>query len=71
MDYKYFITSTSTSFRDAPDDIVSALHRMNWAGEKTDESGRFQEFNECLAVGYFEGCKMEVRKRCDKCFIND
>ena len=60
MHYKYVVASGSKSFKDAPATVISALHRLNWAGEKTDETGQFKMFNELLAVGYFEGSKMDV-----------
>ncbi len=58
MPYKYVVATESKSFGEAPDVILAALARLDWAGRKS--TADFKSFNELLAVGYFEGSKMGV-----------
>ena len=60
MPYKYVVEVDSKSFGGAPQPILDALQRLTWAGKRTVGDGTFREFNELLAVGYFEEGKMDV-----------
>ena len=57
MPYKYIMATESNSF-DKSTIITKALERMNWAGGETVKDGSFGGFNEVLAVGYYQGGKM-------------
>lgn len=61
LPYKYIVgQKESTSFSDAPGVFTEAIRRMTWAAKHVVGDG-LQEFNELLAVGYFQGSKMGVR----------
>ena len=60
MHYKYVVAVGSKSFKEAPLPVIDALHRLNWAAEHSVGGDQFKEFNELLAVGYFEGSAMNV-----------
>lgn len=62
MPYKYVVAVESKSFGDAPAGIIDALQRLTWAGKRTVQDGAFEEFNELLAVGYFQNGKMGVSR---------
>ena len=57
----YVVPQDSKPFRDAPDVIMKGLNRMTWAGRRTVTDGSFKDFNELLALGYFEKQKIGVR----------
>ena len=59
MPYKYVMAVQSTPFTQAPQPILAALQRLRWAGQRIGQT-REQEFNEMLAVGYFEDARMGV-----------
>lgn len=55
----------SRPFKDAPPVIISAITQLSSAGKKSvalggEAFGSFNEFNEMLSVGYFEGSHMGV-----------
>ncbi|KAI9715076.1 MAG: hypothetical protein M1812_006194 [Candelaria pacifica] len=59
MPYKYAVAIESKSFEDCCQAIRSARSRLNWAGRYVAGTSRqHQEFNELLALGYFE--KQEI-----------
>ncbi|KAI9795345.1 MAG: hypothetical protein M1835_005958 [Candelina submexicana] len=59
MPYKYAVAVQSESFDDCCQAIRSARSRLNWAGRYVAGSSRqHKEFNELLALGYFE--KQEI-----------
>lgn len=62
MPYKYVVAVDSKGFREAPKEILRALHRLTWAGEQSVTDGSFNKFNELLTVGYFEEQKMGVSR---------
>lgn len=61
MPYKFVVPQDSKAFKDAPDVIMNGLNRMTWAGRHTVTDGSFKDFNELLALGYFEKQKIGVR----------
>lgn len=61
MPYKFGVPQDSRPFEDAPEVIMNGLSRMTWAGRKTVTDGSFIDFNELLALGYFEKQKIGVR----------
>lgn len=61
MPYKFVVPQDSKAFKDAPAVILNGLDRMTWAGRKTVTDGSFVDFNELLALGYFEKQKIGVR----------
>ena len=54
MPYKYVVSVNSKGFRDAPSIIPKIVNRLLWAGKKVVNNGTFKNFNELLAIGYFE-----------------
>ena len=60
MPYKYIVSVDSKSFSEAHPTIMNVLHRLSWAAQKVVHDGSFTEFNELLAVGYFEDQRMNV-----------
>lgn len=61
MPYKYAVAVESESFEDCCQSIRSARSRLNWAGRYVAGSSRqHQEFNELLALGYFEKQAIDV-----------
>lgn len=62
MPYKYVVAVDSKSFREAPREVLRALHRLTWAGEQCVTDGSFRKFNELLTVGYFQEQKMGVSR---------
>ncbi|KAI9756288.1 MAG: hypothetical protein M1815_003872 [Lichina confinis] len=58
MPYKYIVSVDSKSFSEAHPTIMNVLHRLSWAAQKVVHDGSFTEFNELLAVGYFEDQRM-------------
>lgn len=50
----------SKGFSEAPHEILESVRRMTWAGKYFITDGSFVDFNELLAVGYMEKCKMGV-----------
>lgn len=60
MPYKYVVDVNSKPFCEAPQPIISALHRLSWAGQTTVTDGTFKPFNELLTLGYFEEQKIGV-----------
>ena len=54
MPYKYAAKSGTPSgaFSTAPDPVVAALGRLNWAAKKVVPDGSFQKPNEMLVIGY-------------------
>lgn len=61
MPYKFVVPQDSKAFKDAPGVIMNGLNRMTWAGRTTVTDGSFKDFNELLALGYFEKQKIGVR----------
>ena len=59
LPYDYDVKTDDTAFKDAPMLILDALQRLSWAG-KYAVGDDCKEFNEILAVGYFEEGKMDV-----------
>jgi hypothetical protein len=53
MPYKFIVATASRSFDGAARPITSTRSRLNWASKLIVE-GEHQEFNEVLALGYFE-----------------
>ena len=60
MPYKFVVPQDSKAFQDAPGVIMNGLNRMTWAGRKAVTDGSFKDFNELLALGYFEKQKIGV-----------
>ena len=60
MPYKYIVDVDSKAFAEAPGPIMRILHRLTWAGQQVVTDGTSAEFNELLAVGYFEDQRMNV-----------
>lgn len=58
MPYKFVVPQDSQAFKDAPEVIMNGLSRMVWAGRMAVTDGSFIEFNELLALGYFEKQKI-------------
>lgn len=63
LPYKYVVDVDSKGFSEAPKQILEGVRRMTWAGKYIVGDEAFKPFNELLAVGYFEGCKMGVRSK--------
>lgn len=61
MPYKFVVPQDSKAFKDAPGVIMNGLNRMTWAGRKAVTNGSFKDFNELLALGYFEKQRIGVR----------
>lgn len=62
MPYNYVVGhDNSTSMADAPVGIKEAVRRMTWAAKRNIADSDFINFNEVLAIGYFETMKMGVR----------
>ena len=62
MPYNYVVGhDNSTSLADAPAGIKEAIRRMTWAAKRNIADTDFIDFNEVLAIGYFETMKMNVR----------
>ncbi|KAG0650338.1 hypothetical protein D0Z07_3006 [Hyphodiscus hymeniophilus] len=55
--YKFSVKQVSRGFDQAPEVIFKTIKRLSWAGQVAvgNEHKPFQSFNECLAIGYFEG----------------
>jgi hypothetical protein len=66
MPYKYVVEVDSRSFAEAPPLVLNVLRRLSWAAREALGSEPMQQFNEMLAVGYFEEQKMNVRFRSKK-----
>ena len=62
LPYKYIVGVDCKGFSTAPKAIIAALQRLSWAGNRA-VSGDCKEFNELLAVGYFDQGKMDVSFR--------
>ncbi|KAI9843294.1 MAG: hypothetical protein M1837_006509 [Sclerophora amabilis] len=58
MHYEYYVDVPSRSFDDSCDAIRSARTALNWAGRYVVGNQHFHEFNELLALGYFERQRM-------------
>lgn len=58
MPYKFVVPQESKAFKDAPSVIMNGLNRMTWAGRKAVADDSFKDFNELLALGYFEKQKI-------------
>lgn len=54
----------SAGFKNAPKAILDTIRRLTWAGKHAVPAGEFKEFNELLAIGYFEGMSMGVSISC-------
>lgn len=54
MPYKFVVTVDSKPFKGAPQVIMDGLNRLTWAGKHTVGDATFLQFNELLALGYFE-----------------
>ena len=61
MPYKFVVSVNSKSFSEAPACIMNGLNMLTWAGRKTVTDGSFKDFNELLALGYFEKSHIGVR----------
>ena len=62
LPYNYVVGhDNSTSLADAPAGIKEAVRRMTWAAKRNIPDTDFINFNEVLAIGYFENMKMNVR----------
>lgn len=62
MPYNYVVGhDNSTSLADAPGGIKEAVRRMTWAAKRVVAHEEFVNFNEVLAIGYFETMRMNVR----------
>ena len=59
LPYKYILAVETRPFQDAPDALLKALQRLRWAGKHVGQSEE-EQFNEILAVGYYEQGKMGV-----------
>lgn len=59
MPYKFIAATESRSFDDACDAIKATRSRLNWAA-KYVAKGDHKEFNEVLALGYFEKQAIDV-----------
>ncbi|KAF2656445.1 hypothetical protein K491DRAFT_757547 [Lophiostoma macrostomum CBS 122681] len=68
MPYKYVATTSSRPFTGSANAIKNTRSRLNWVaktllrqqqGEKGREGSGWKEFNEVLALGYFEGQKIK------------
>ncbi|KAK5235917.1 hypothetical protein LTR16_012616, partial [Cryomyces antarcticus] len=53
MPYKFITAATFRSFDDACNTIKAARSRLNWA-QRYVNPGACKDFNEVLAIGYFE-----------------
>ena len=58
------MTPSTHGFSEAPPVILKALKRLTWAGKHAVENDMqpFDEFNELLLLGYFEGGAIGVSK---------
>lgn len=69
MPYKYVVSVDSKPFRGAPQVVMDGLNRLTWAGKHTVGDATFLQFNELLALGYFEDQSIGVSDsqncRCD------
>lgn len=54
MPYKFIVSVNSRAFSEAPKVIMDGLNRLTWAGKHVVQDGTYQDFNELLALGYFE-----------------
>ena len=54
------VATDCVGFGEAPAGVIDALQRLTWAGRKAVQDGTFINFNELLAVGYFEKGSMGV-----------
>lgn len=54
MPYKFIVAVDSKPFKGAPQVILEGLNRLTWAGKHTVCEPNFLQFNELLALGYFE-----------------
>ena len=54
MPYNYVVAVDSKPFEGAPQAIMNGLNRLTWAGKHTVGDSTFLQFNELLALGYFE-----------------
>ncbi|KAL9605193.1 MAG: hypothetical protein Q9179_001625 [Wetmoreana sp. 5 TL-2023] len=54
MPYEFSAEVPSTAFKDAPDVVLNALHRMTWAGRIASEGTPLDHLNEVLVLGYLE-----------------
>jgi hypothetical protein len=61
MPYKYIVAVDSKPFEGAPKVIMDGLNRLTWAGKHTVSDKEFLQFNELLALGYFEEQSIGVR----------
>lgn len=60
MAYNYIVGQENTALEDAPAVVKNALGRMTWAGRHHANGAKFVDYNEVLALGYFEGGKIGV-----------
>lgn len=69
MPYNYIVAVDSKPFKGAPKAIMNGLNRLTWAGKHTVGDTTFLQFNELLALGYFEeqsiGVSFSEEPRCD------
>ncbi|EFQ26605.1 uncharacterized protein GLRG_02425 [Colletotrichum graminicola M1.001] len=59
--YKFAVNVHSRPFSEAPDSLIGALKRMQWAGQKSVDMTSdtdFVDFNELLSIGYMEEDKI-------------
>ncbi|KAK1590851.1 uncharacterized protein LY79DRAFT_686310 [Colletotrichum navitas] len=59
--YKFAVNVHSRPFSEAPDSLIGALKRMQWAGQKSVDMTNdtdFIDFNELLSIGYMEEDKI-------------
>ena len=61
MPYKFVVSVDSKPFKGAPQVIMNGLNRLIWAGKHTVGDMTFLQFNELLALGYFEEQSIGVR----------
>ena len=54
MPYKFIVAVDSKPFKGAPQVIMDGLNMLTWAGKYTVSEPEFLQFNELLALGYFE-----------------
>lgn len=54
MPYDFVVTVDPKPFKGAPQVIMDGLNRLTWAGKYTVGETTFLQFNELLALGYFE-----------------
>ena len=58
--YDYIVDVESIPFDHAPESILRAVKRMEWASEKVFPDASIKKFNELLLLGYFEDQKISV-----------